>query len=346
MKSREVVERLRNARLLTVQDSEVIRGDHMGIYQRPGDYAYRDYPQKLEEYLGIDIQVVNSGELEYRYVNDKKAEEMASLWINDAQEMRNGVKKEDVIRAAKLYFSLSRLIREYEADAVTMASFGLAGAWGEPKTNAMPPLSWMELSKENIPCCCQGLVDCLVTQLIGTYVTDGWAGFTGDILNDWRDWNSFLKNGSPGNVLIIGHCGAPITPHGNDRIPYAITDHVINSSSWAKLFGPDETATAITVEWPVDETVTVLKFDVYKQRVLIFAGTALDGCSLYRGFRDVTCRNKMVIRIDDPEIYTIFSGDLTGFREEWGNHIVVFYGDLRKRIAQIADMIGFEVTCC
>jgi hypothetical protein len=259
--------------------------------------------------------------------------------------MRNGVKKGDVIRAAKLYFSLSRLIREYEADAITMASFELAGAWGEPKTNVMPPLPWMEFSKESIPCCCQGLVDCLVTQLIGTYLTDGWAGFTGDILNDWRDWDSFLKDGSPGNVLIIGHCGAPITPHGNDRIPYAITDHVVNSSPWAKLFGPDETATAIAVEWPVGEVVSVLKFDAYDRRVLIFVGEALDGCSLYRGFRDMTCRNKMVIRIEDPEIYKTFSGDLSGFRKEWGNHMVVFYGDLRRRIDQIADILGFEVTC-
>jgi len=201
----------------------------------------------------------------------------------------------------------------------------------------------MELSKEHVPCCCQGLVDCLVTQMVGTYITDGWQGFVGDILNDWVDWNSLLTCPGPGDVVIIGHCGAPITPHGDDRIPYTITDHVMNGADWAKLFGPEDTVTATTVDWPSDEVASIVKFDAYKKRVLVCAGTVLDGNSLYKNFADTACRNKIVIKIDEPEVYRMFSGDMGEFRESWGNHLVVFYGDLRKEIKDFAKLIGFDV---
>jgi len=204
--------------------------------------------------------------------------------MNEAKEVRRCVTRKDVIRAAKLYLAIRELIIEYDADAVTMASWHLAGANAkESKTNAMPPLAWMELSKKHIPCCCEGLIDCLVTQMIGTYMTEGWAGFVGDMLNDW-----FFKpvGARPENVMIIGHCGGPITPHGDDRIPYTIRDHYANGNREFRLFGPDDTVTATSIDWPSGEAATIVKFDIYRKRVTVLTGTALDGNSLYEDFSD------------------------------------------------------------
>ena len=39
----------------------------------------------------------------------------------------------------------------------------------------------------------------------------------------------------------------------------------------------------------------------------------------------------------------MFSGDMNEFRESWGNHLVVFYGDLRKVIKDFAKLIEFDV---
>jgi hypothetical protein len=95
-----------------------------------------------------------------------------------------------------------------------------------------------------------GHIDCLVTQMIGTYITGG-SGYTGDFLNDW----AFEPSGArPRNVMIVGHCGAPITPFGHDKLPYLIRDHIHN-----KAFGPEDTPTATTLRWPPNEDATIVK---------------------------------------------------------------------------------------
>ena len=159
---------------------------------------------------------------------------------------------------------------------------------------AWTPLAILELSKENIPCCCQSHVDCLVTQTIGSMLTDGRQGFVGDVLNDW----SFAPIGDrPQNVIVIGHCGAPITPLPNRRIPYLIRDHIHSDKEW---FGPDDIPTATTVSWPADEPATVVKFDVGRQKVSCFRAKVRDGDTLYEDFANCICRNKMVVQIDHP----------------------------------------------
>jgi len=182
----------------------------------------------------------------------------------------------------------------------------------------------------------------------GQYITGGNAGFDGDILNDW----SFEPIGDrPKNVIIIAHCGAPITPHGDDRTPYTIRDHIMNTGVRPKHIAPEATLTAPTVTWPTDEAVSVIKFDVYRKKVSIHTGTILDGNALYRNFRDEICRNKAVIRLDNPEeSYLLPSRPDEGvFRGNkwfgsWGCHQVMFYGDLRKEIKEFAALTGFEVV--
>jgi len=147
MTPKEVLEKLRESKLLTIQDYEKVRGDHMGLGQNPQDYSYRDYPDRLKEYLGVDIEIAGSEELnqEIGKVEEERAERVADMWIDEAKEVRRGVRRRDVIRAAKLYLALKELIKRYDADAITMASWHLAGIWGNPKTNVMPPLAWFVL---------------------------------------------------------------------------------------------------------------------------------------------------------------------------------------------------------
>jgi hypothetical protein len=208
---------------------------------------------------------------------------------------------------------------------------------------AWTPLAILELSKEHIPCCCQSHVDCLVTQTIGSLLTDGRQGFMGDVLNDW----SFPPIGDrPQNVIVLGHCGAPITPKANKRIPYLIRDHIHSNKEW---FGPNDVPTATTVFWPADEPATVVKFDVYRKKVSVYSGTVLDGDTLYEDFANCICRNKMVVRIDHPENCYMLPSDKNegAFRNWWGSwgcHQVGFYGDLTENIREFAALTGFEVV--
>jgi len=350
-----VLKRLRNSKLITVQDHDGInRIDQGTYYDAPiGDYD-RDYPGILKEHLGVEIIVVRSTELNRQVakVTESEVEKTVKMWVDEATEVKN-VKHHDIVRAAKSYIAQRELLRKYDADAITLETATLTfKAYGTAKrkefgeVRAAQPLVIMELSKEHIPACCQSHIDCLVTQMAGTYITGG-SGFTGDFLNDWAFKPSDAR---PKNVMIVAHCGAPITPYGHDRLPYLIRDHIHN-----KAFGPEDTPTATTLQWPPHEDASIVKFDVHTRQVSVFTGEVLDGNALYKDFANCICRNKIVIQIDDPEnCYMLPSNPNAGaFRQcnhwdrkhrHWGGHQVAFYGNLKPAIQDLAALIGFEVV--
>ena len=342
----EVVNRLKGAKIISIQDCDKINAiDQEGMRGVWGDSPVnqydRHYTGRLREYFGIELIIVRSGELlkEMAKVDKGKQEQLADLWIREATQMKI-VTRKDVLRPAKLYWAFKALLKKHDAVAITFKSATLT--LSQKKVNAWTPLPMLELSKEHIPCCCQSHVDCLVTQLIGSYLTDGRQGYVGDVLNDW----AFKPTGDrPRNVVVIAHCGAPINPHGKDRIPYLIRDHW--HSKWR--FGPDGRATATTVVWPTDEPVSVVKFDVYRKKVSMYTGTVLDGNASYVDFANCICRNKIVVQIDNPDrCYLLPSSPKEGaFRNWWGSwgcHQVVFYGNLREQIKDFAAAAGFEVV--
>ncbi len=346
-KAREVVDRLKTLRLITIQDHDKINGiDQEGMAGVWGDSPIkeydRNYRQRLKQYLGITVIVVRSDELlsEMAKVRDEDAQRLADLWIREATEIKN-VKRKDIVRPACLYFAFKQLLKKYDAAAITYDSATLT--LRPQKVKAWTPLAILELSKEHIPCCCQSHIDCLVTQMIGSYLTDGRQGFTGDVLNDWA-FQPIADR--PPNVIVVGHCGAPITPRGNDRSAYLIRDHIHSDKKW---FGPDDVPTATTVFWPADEAVSVVKFDVYRKKVSVHTGTVLDGDLLYQDFANCICRNKMVVQIDHPDTCYLLPSDPNGgaFRNWWGSwgcHQVAFYGDLTESIKEFATLTGFEVV--
>jgi hypothetical protein len=346
-KARQVVEKLKTTRIISIQDYDKINAiDQEGMAgvwgNSPVNEYDRSYRPRLEESLGVKLILVRSDELlaAMAKVPKDQAERLADTWIREATEVKY-VKRSDVVRPAYLYFAFKQLLKKYDAAAITYDSATLT--LSEQKVKAWTPLAILELSKEHIPCCCQSHVDCLLTELIGSWLTDGRQGFTGDVLNDW----SFPPIGDrPENVIVIGHCGAPITPHADGRIPYLIRDHIHSDKKW---FGPDDVPTATTVLWPTDEPATVVKFDVGRRKVSAFAATVLDGNALFDDFANRICRNKMVVRIEHPDrCYLLPSDPKEGaFRNWWGSwgcHQVAFYGDLRPLLKEFAAQTEFELV--
>lgn len=344
----EVIRRLNGTKIISIQDVDKINAiDQEGMRgvwgNSPVNDYDRNYPKRLKESLGIELIIVRSGELleEMGKVEEPAMEKLADTWIREATGMKN-VTRSDVVRSTRLYWGFKALLKKYSAAAITFESATLT--LSEHKVNAWTPLSILELSKEHIPCCCQSHVDCLVTQLIGCRLTDGRPGFVGDVLNDW----SFKAAGDrPKNVIVVGHCGAPINPHGNDRIPYLIRDHIHSDKKWGGK--PADVAEATTVTWPTDEPMTVVKFDVGRKKVSIFPGKVLDGNALFVDFPNCICRNKMVVQLNQPEgCYLLPSKPSEGaFRSWWGSwgcHQVVFYGNLRDAFKQFAELKGFQVV--
>ncbi len=350
-----VLKRLSRSKLITIQDHDGLNRIDQGVYYETPIQDYdRDYPGVLRKQLGVEIVVVRSAELNalVAAVPETEAEKVAKMWEQEATEVKN-VKHHDILRAARSYLAQRDLLRKYDADAITVDTATLTfKAYGSAKRKEFgtvaeaQPLVIMELSKEHIPACCQSHINCLVTQMIGTYLTGG-SGFTGDFLNDW----AFQPAGErPENVMIVGHCGAPITLFGHDRLPYLIRDHI-----HSKAFGPVDTPTGTTVQWPLNEAASIVKFDVSRGQVSVFTGEVVDGNALYKDFANCICRNKLVIQIDDPDnCYMLPSNSNAGaFRQcdhwdpkhrHWGGHQVAFYGNLKPAIQDLAALIGFEVV--
>jgi hypothetical protein len=347
-----VISKLKNSKLLTIQDYDKINPIDLGgwdaVNAPVNDYD-KSYPGKLKEFLGIDLVTVRSNEYyrEIEKVKEKEAEKVADMWINEAEQVID-IKKEDVIRSAELYIALKELLKKYNPDAITMSSWALIP---DDVIKAMPSLAEMELAKELIPCCCESLINPTVTQMIGTYIT-GRPGFVGDILRGFPP--AVPVNEIPNDMLIIGHCYGPINPHGNDRVPYTIRNHAYYELGWDKIDDPrllwmkekhlrvneqlkkqNITLVAIRVKWPINEVVTVVKTNIYDKQIEIYTGKTVDGNYLYKNFDNRVCRTKIAISLDKP---------FKRLRQDrWGVHRVVFYGDYKQEIKDFASLNGFEI---
>jgi len=342
---KEALEKIRGSKIISVQDYDRIqpidRGGWAQVDAPVTDYD-RAYPERLKESLGLELVIVRSEELiqEIEKVEKGEAEKIADRWMEEAKEVKN-VTKEDIIRSAELYVAYRRLMERYAAAAITVSSWALIP---DGKMKAMPPLAEMELAKKLMPCCCESLIDCTVTQMTGTYIS-GRPGFVGDVLNRWGGLSPIGT--PPKNLVIVGHCYGPINPHGGDRVPYVIRDHVLYKGDvgkgWMKSWRSDSqiqasrqledehvTLVGITVRWPVDEVVSIVKFNVYDKRVSVYTGMTIDGNSIYEDFDHHLCRTKITIKTDVP------------FENILGGHQVAFYGDLRGEIQDFARLTGFE----
>ena len=91
MQAKEVLEKLKGTKLLTVQDYDKInpldQGGWAEVTAPIKDYD-RNYPGRLKEYLGVDIVIANSTELnqEIGKVEEEKAEEIASLILDGIEQ--------------------------------------------------------------------------------------------------------------------------------------------------------------------------------------------------------------------------------------------------------------------
>lgn len=354
MTPKEALKKIGESKLLSIQDYDVIQPiDGQGGWARvDADATLTDYdktyPDRLKESLGLDLVIVRSKELIQKIgkVEEKEAEKIADMWINEAKEVIN-VTREDVVRSAELYVAYKELMKKYEADAITISSWALIP---DGVIKAMSPLAEMELAKKLIPCCCESLIDCLVTQMIGTYIS-GRPSFVGDQVSNWDGLRrEDAVRALPENYVAIGHCYGPINSHGNDRVPYVIRDHAYYELGWDRTEDPrvlwrkeqhlkaneqlkreNITLVGIRVEWPIDEVVSIIKFDPYNKKAQVFTGRTFDPHPFFEDFDNTKCRTKMAIETDVP------------FRNRVGGHLVAFHGNLKEEIKDFAKLTGFEV---
>lgn len=354
MNPEETLGSLRGSKLLSIQDYGYIQPiDGHGSWNRlaseePLNEYDKNYAGKLKDSLGIELCLVNSSEMMHGIgrASPEEAESIANQWIDEAEDILN-ITREDVVRSASLYIACRELLSKYDGDAITISSWALLP---NGELEAMPPLAEMELTKDKIPCCCESLIDCLASQMIGMEMA-GRPAFVGDQVSNWgglRKEDAIQPLGD--NYVAIGHCYAPVNPHGHDRVPYVIRDHAYYELGWGstieeraswrkedylaanrKLEKKNITLTALRVGLPFDEPVTIAKFDPYNKTAQISGGKTFDPHPFFEDFDNTVCRTKMAIETDEP------------FENLLGGHLVGFYGDLSEQFRAFADAADYQV---
>ena len=279
-------------------------------------------------------------------VPEDKAEAMADQWIQEAEAVYE-VEKEDIIKVGRMYLSVKKLLEKYDANAWSLRSWRVIDS-----TLCMPPLAEMQSYLDGVPTCCEGLIEPLVTQMIGTYVS-GRPGFIGDGLS-YKMFEPKAGFEHPEDVIILGHCYIPVNPHGNDQIPYVIRSHVYGNpnATVVQQKHPAAPFVANWAHWPVGERVTLVKFNVFEKAVAVFTGKIVDGDYYYQDFEETMCRDKLVVKVDDYQNCFMFpvtegpESEGSPWRKfgRFGGHQVAFCGDYQAEIIELAELIGFDVV--
>jgi len=303
-----VLRRMKETRILDVQTR--------GFGTEPHEHWWRldqeRYLKELKESLGMDAVILDYRDLfkGFDVVEEDKAREIARRWIGESEGVKDGKAEEDVIKAAKLYIAARRLMDKFDANAITTdcMTWHLMGG----KYDVCGSLGLTGFQKNNIPAVCESDMDGLVTDIFGNYLTGG-QGFMGDFMID-------TFNGT----TVYAHCQAPINPHGDDRVPYTIRSH--------------GGRTVLQVKLPTDGEITAMRVNLLERKISVHTGQLVDGESIYTNFTESSCRTKLVAKVDAKLIHENFDyGTFT-------NHLVVYYGDIREKIKNLADLIGFEVV--
>ena len=317
----QVLSKMKGLRALVVTDQPVLGRYEPTALQVSGDRkGYEEtYLRHLKETFGTELVAIPQQEMVERMnkADGEEAKKVARRWIEEAEGMK-GANEAEVVKSAKLYLAMKELMERYRCQAITTEGYGVFEEYsGGPIPSQGLPSS--QFYTDGVVATSETLIDSLITQQLGLPLT-GSPGFNGDYLID-------PFNG----VAIIGHCECPFNPWGDDRrAPYVIR----NLPRWEK----NEGGACVQVNLPIGETVTVAKISMVDKKISLFTGEAVSGRELFEAWDDLACRTKLAIKTDTAGLLEHLDW------KTFGVHRVVFYGNFREKMKDLATLIGFEVV--
>lgn len=325
------LKRAKGTKLLVVQEPEILGSyDILGMdfhVPLPHDYD-RVYAQTLRE-IGPEVAHASLVELneEIVGVDEAEASDVADLWIEQAEEVRE-TNREEILKAARLYLAMERLMEKYRADGITIRSLV---PWVGGLIDVTPCLANTELNRQLRVGVCEGLVNSAITEMFAMYAT-GNPSFIGDILGIDRIHDT----------VTLAHCQCPINPYGDETVPHTIRSHALQTANEMLPADYPEAGSslgaAVQVHLPLGEPVTALKFNLYDKTIAVSTGVSVSGDELYTSFQDILCRTKVVMKTDTE----LFEKKYDTAR--FGVHRNIVYGDHRTMLKDLAALLGFEVV--
>lgn len=271
------------------------------INVRNGDIC--EQTGRLCDVFGTTMVQMTSDELNCRYeaADEGLANEWADYWVKNAVRVVEP-SREDLFRSGKIHVAFCKVLEEMEADAVTMDCLGLF--YGK-KSNAYPCLSFFELLNQGLTGVCESDVDSTATFLLMRYLT-GRPGFVSDPVIDT----------STGEI-IYAHCvgtNRVFGPKGKAN-KYIIRSHA-----------EDEKGASVQSLMPKREPVTSLRVHLGSRHLVVHTGTTTRNVD-----EPKACRTKLAAKAEAELL-------LRNWTRGW--HRVTVYGDWRKDVLNLAQLLG------
>ena len=270
------------------------------------------YLRQLQALFGITSIVIDSREFVEKYygkVSDSEAKKIAEKWMKEAKKVSEKDEHE-IVKSAKLYIAMRKIVEDYKADAIAVDCIVL---YRNGFLDAWPCLGFMELIRkdEAVPVC-EADAYSAVLLLLMKYLANR-PGFINDPSPDMLN-----------DEIVYYHCFAPITPYnyGDEKtVPYIITP--------AHLGGKKA---SIYVEAPTGERVTIVGLSPEEKTLTIHTAEILRN-----EYSQRSCSTKIIGKADTKSI-------IKNYKWRAGWHRVLFYGDWREQLKEMASLLGLTVV--
>jgi L-fucose isomerase-like protein len=255
--------------------------------------------------VGVEFPEINEA---YNTADKSTAQKWADQWMKEAAKIIEP-KKADIVKSAILYVAMTDLMKRYNAQAIAVNCLG--GFYGGHMP-AYPCLGFMQLNNDGFVGACEADQRSTITMLLMNYLV-GRPGFISDPVIDTAK-----------NRIIYAHCVAPTKVFGPDgpSNPFHIRSH-----------SEDRKGACDRSLMPLDEMTTTIEFDAGKKQVIFHQGKTVENVDL-----DLACRNKLAVEVQG-DVYKLLN-----YWDQWGWHRVTFYGDFKRQVFQIAQLLQFEVV--
>lgn len=266
----------------------------------------------LRRIIGCNLKYLDLTELIEIYNTIPNLELSEEINLFESKIERISVPKNELLLNIKLYQALKKMIEKYKLDAFAIR------CWPELKNNTLgynmtPCFALSKLSDEGIVGACESDISAAITMLILRYFTG-----TPSVGLDYNTINTQL------NSITLWHCGANAMS-------------LANSNSEIRIGKPTnggllELNYGMSVEFTLKEgIITLAKLSREFDKMIISTGKIVTPSQKYRGG---IC--EVVL---DSDVLEYFSNII---KEGIEHHICLVYGDIKKELIQLANMLMID----
>ncbi len=248
------------------------RIEHTHALQIGSRYSISSDPRVALQALGVQIHSRERAAY-LRYYEAAEADQVSALvkeWTGEAERIVEPT-VQDLIKSARFYLAIKRLLEEHGAGAVAINCLPLV-----EEMQGTPCLALVRLNDEGIPAACEGDLTALMTMVFMERLASR-PGFMGNIIYANPDEN----------IIEVNHCVLPLRMRGYDQPqkPYLLRDYHGRGMGACAAYEPE-----------VGITVTVARFDNQFCEMAFVKGQLV-------GYGEEYCRTNMRVKIADTRAF-------------------------------------------